>query len=375
VPANLLCPRVAAIVDKSPTAQAADAPSEPTRALRSLAPYGLAFIFPLLTLSFLGTGPHRGPHALLWLLALPLLASLDGAMGRGRPGAAPSDHRGGFTALLHGLALLQGINLLLALGRTFQGGLTPLEAGTAVVLLGASSAHTLLVAHELIHKAHRGPRWLGRALLLTLLYDHFFTEHLRGHHVRAGTEEDPSTASLDEPFWPYLRRTWPGEWRSAWQLEVRRLTAQGRAGLWLRNTVLHGVVAQLALAGLVGGLAGGLALGGFIAQAALAHLLIQVVNYLEHWGLQRGASQRVRATDSWESDSLFTQFALLGLARHADHHLRAARPYQRLGWHAESPCMPRGHIAMVALVLFRNRRVRQLLAEELRRKGLKCLRA
>ncbi len=264
--------------------------------------------------------------------------------------------------------MLQGANILLAIGRNLQDGLTPPEAVTAVVLLGASSAHTLLVAYELIHKAHRGPRWLGRGLLSTLLYDHCFTEHLRGHHVRAGTEEDPSTASLGEPFWPYLRRAWPGEWRSAWQLEVRRLTAQGRAGRRLRNTVLHGAVAQLAMAALIGSLAGGIALVGFIAQAVLAQLLIHVVNYLEHWGLQRSAGKRVSASDSWESESLFTQFALL--ARHADHHLKAARPYQRLGWHAESPCMPRGHIAMVALVLFRNRHLRQLLADELRRKGL-----
>lgn len=358
----------AVTVEETPAIQV-DARSRTLPGLRQLFPYGLAFILPILTLTFLGTGPHRGPASMLWLLVLPLLVSLDRLMGRGRPDAASSDSGGGFTVLLYGLALLQGANILIAVGRTFQGALSLPEAVTAITLLGASSAHTLLVAHELIHKARRGTRVLGRVLLWTLLYDHFYTEHLRGHHVRAGTEEDPSTAFYDEPFWPYLRRAWHGEWRSAWHLEIRRLATNGPAS-WLRNTVLHGAAAQLAMLLLMGLLAGGYAVIVFVAQAVLAQLLIQVVNYLEHWGIQRGTRTRASATDSWESESLFTQFALLGLARHADHHLKVARPYQRLAWHAESPCMPRGHIAMIALVLFQNRRVRQLLAEELRRKGL-----
>ncbi len=339
-------------------------------ALRRLMPYGLAFIVPLLTLGFLITGPHRGPAALLWLSALPLLVFLDRLGGRSRSEPAASELGDGFVVLLFRLALLQGFNILFALGRTFQPGLTLPEATTAIVLLGASSAHALLVAHELIHKPRHGARWLGRVLLFSLLYDHFFTEHLRGHHVRLGTEEDPSTAEFDEPFWPYLRRAWPGEWWSAWRLETRRLAGCDGAARWLRSTVLHGAAAQLAMLGILGLLCGGFALVGFIAQAVLAQLLIQVVNYLEHWGLTRGARTRVSATDSWESASRFAQYALLGLARHADHHLKASRPYQQLGWHAKSPSLPRAHLTTVAMVLFRNRHARQLLAEELRRKGL-----
>jgi alkane 1-monooxygenase len=337
-------------------------------ALRNLMPYGLAFVVPLMTFSFLAIGTQRGPGVLLWLAALPLLVFMDRLAGRARPAAAGLGSGNGYLAILLGLALLQGVNIFLAVGQTFQRGRELPEAVTAVILLAASSAHTLLVAHELIHKPRRSARWLGRLLLWSLLYDHFFTEHLRGHHARAGTAEDPSTAAFDEPFWPYLRRAWPGEWCSAWRLEMRRLTMYQGASRWLRSTVLHGAAAQLVLLSLVGVLAGGLALAGFLIQALLAQLLIQVVNYLEHWGLRRGT--RVGATDSWESDSRFAQFALLGLARHADHHCKASRPYQQLGWHDESPRLPRAHLVMVALVLFQNRRARQLLADELRRKGL-----
>lgn len=96
--------------------------------------------------------------------------------------------------------------------------------------------------------------------------------------------------------------------------------------------MIHGAAAQLAMLLMMGLLAGGCAVFLFVTRAVLAQLLIQVVNYLEHWGIQRGSRTRTRATDSWESQSLFTQFALLGLARHADHHLKAtpALPAARL---------------------------------------------
>lgn len=336
---------------------------------RKLLPYGLAFLVPLLTLSHQLTGPHHGPAALLWLSTLPLLVLLERIGGSARPEPASEETGARFLAILFALALIQGTNVLLAAGRTFQPGLTLPEAVTAVVLLGASSAHALLVAHELIHKPRRGVRRLGRVLLWSLLYDHFYTEHLRGHHVRAATAEDASTAAFDEPFWTYLRRAWPGEWRSAWRLETRRLLGESGAARWLRSTVLHGVAAQLVLLGVMGSVAGGVALAGFIAQAVLAQFLIQAVNYLEHWGLTRGARTRGSAADSWQSSSRFAQYALLGLARHPDHHVMASRPYQQLRWHAESPSLPRAHLAMVAMVLFHNRRARQLLAAELRRRA------
>jgi alkane 1-monooxygenase len=126
---------------------------------------------------------------------------MDRLGGRAQADTVSSTKPGkGFAAILVGLALLQVGNILLAVSHTFQNELSLAETLTAIVLLGASSAHTLLVAHELIHKPRRDARLLGRALLGTLLYDHFFIEHLRGHHAHAATEKDPSTAAFDEPF-------------------------------------------------------------------------------------------------------------------------------------------------------------------------------
>src|SRR5262249_7079814 len=116
--------------------------------LRRILPYGLAFILPLITLTFQVTGPHRSLDALLWLLAIPSLALLDHIGGPARREPIFAEPRAGSpsTGLLYGLALLQSTNILLAVSRTFQSGLTIPAAVAAVILLGASSAHTLLVA-------------------------------------------------------------------------------------------------------------------------------------------------------------------------------------------------------------------------------------
>jgi len=204
------------------------------------------------------------------------------------------------------------------------------------------------------------------------VYEHFYTEHLRGHHVRVATPDDPATARFGETFARFYLRTVPAQFRSAWRLECRRL---GDAEMsltdrrQLRNRVLHGLVAEWGLAFGILGAAGPAAFAGFLLQAVFASRALEVVNYFEHWGLQR-SSRRVRPVDSWDTHSRFTYYALTGLTRHADHHAYAARPYQQLRVHPEAPVLPRGYIALFPLVLGRNRTFRRLMTEELRRRRL-----
>jgi alkane 1-monooxygenase len=212
----------------------------------------------------------------------------------------------------------------------------------------------VVVAHELIHRRRTVRFVLGRVLLWTALYDHFFIEHLRGHHVRVGTHADPATARFDESFWRFLARSVPGEFVSAARLAPASFTL--------------GVLAEI---GIMAGLwtIGGRALAAFLLQALFSLLLVAVVNYLEHWGLCR-SGPKIRAADSWDCDSLVTHALLFGLARHADHHARAARPYFELRLCEASPKLPHGYLRMGFLVLFRNPVARRLFADELKRKKL-----
>jgi len=237
---------------------------------------------------------------------------------------------------------------------------------------GASGVSGIVVAHELIHRRQRHLQLMGRILMGTVLYEHFSTEHVRGHHVRVGTPEDPATARFGETYWAFLRRTIPGQFRSAWRIETKRLGDEDMAWtdprLW-RSRVVQGLCAEWAVACAILLLAGSASFAVFVLQAVMAIGALEGVNYFEHWGLTR-SGRKVQPIDSWDSDARFTYYSLVGLTRHADHHAHAARPYQALRLFDDSPRLPRGYHGMLRLVTFRNRRFQEVMTAELRRRQL-----
>jgi len=314
-----------------------------------------SLLFPALTLGFVATGPHHPAAALPGILLVALVVVLDGRAGPARAAPDAEAATWPFTALAVTLALLQLVTLALLVRMVAVGGWS---WGLIVVgwFVGNNSGWgSLVVAHELIHRRSRALRLLGRALLCTVLYDHFFVEHLRGHHVRVATPDDPATARFDESYNAFFVRTVPAQLRSAWRLD--------------RGQVLCGVAVELALAVVVGAVAGWPGVVVFVWQAYNAVSVLEAVNYFEHWGLSRRAG-RPGLADSWDTDSWLTHYTLIGLSRHADHHAHAARPFERLRAVDESPKLPGGYYAMVGLAQLRNRRFRALMTAELRRKKL-----
>jgi alkane 1-monooxygenase len=204
--------------------------------------------------------------------------------------------------------------------------------------------------------------------LCTTFYDHFATEHVRGHHVRVGTGDDPATARFGETLSAFKKRTIPGQFRSAWRIETRRLGDEGMS-LWdprlLRSHVVHGLFVEVALAAIAFLCLGPAALAALALQAWEAVQLLETVNYFEHWGLSR-SGRRVSVLDSWDTDSPFTRYALIGLARHADHHTHPARAYQALRRVEASPKLPYGYPAMVLLAAAWNARFRRVMSDALR---------
>jgi alkane 1-monooxygenase len=332
----------------------------------------LSFWFPANALAFLATGPH--PWWTAWVFAVPVVVAfiLDNSgwtetrQPRADVPAAP------FDAIVYALAALQLLNVAL-LARLFaQQGFLSLDFFLGVVVVGASSGYQIITAHELIHRKKPWEQWLGRALLCTVLYEHFYTEHLRGHHVRVGTPDDPATARFGESFQRFYLRTVPAQFRSAWRLEKKRLGDENMSNLdrrMLRHRVVHGLLVGWGLAIAVAAVGGAVAIVFFVLQALFASRLLEVVNYFEHWGLER-QSTRVRPSDSWDTHSGFTYYALIGLSRHADHHAWAARPYQQLRVWDEAPMLPRGYVGMIPLAVLANRKFQRLATAELERRGL-----
>lgn len=331
--------------------------------------FARTLVSPLLTLAFLVAAP-TDPRALVGFALVPF--SLDLLAARAAPERrqpAPDAAGWRYDLLLAALVVLHVVNLALAVRLVAGAGLLAPQVPTLLLLLVISSSITGAVpAHELIHRRGALPRLVGRALLCTMFFEHFFTEHLRGHHARVGTPDDPSTARRGEPLWAFLGRAVPGQLAAAWRLERRRLAGRGALTRAAGNAVAQGLAAEAALCAAVGLVAGPDGLGLFVAQGVAVNFLYQVVIYLEHWGLER--SDAAPATHSWDTTNGSTLFSLVGLARHADHHLHPARPFHALRHHEDSPKLPGGYGAMIALAVLSNARFQRVMTAELARREL-----
>jgi alkane 1-monooxygenase len=187
-------------------------------------------------------------------------------------------------------------------------------------------------------------------------YGHFFIEHNRGHHVRVATPEDPASARLGESFYGFLPRTVIGSLRSAWELERVRLARLQRPALSTRNDILGAWAMTVVLfAALTVGF-GLVVLPYLLLQAVVGFSLLEVVNYLEHYGLLRqkredGRYERTRPEHSWNSNSAASNVLLYHLQRHSDHHANPIRRYQALRHVEEAPQLPTGYAGMILLAV------------------------
>lgn len=223
-----------------------------------------------------------------------------------------------------------------------------------VLSVGGINGVAINTAHELGHKQ---PLWERRLALLALApvaYGHFHVEHNRGHHRRVATPEDPASARLGESFWAFLPRTLIGGLRSAWELERMRLAGRGLPALHWRNVCLRGWAMTAAMYGALALWLGLGVLPFLVVQAFYGISLLEVVNYIEHYGLLRGLDAKGRRVPcapehSWNASQRVSNLFLYQLQRHSDHHANPLRRYQILRHTDSAPQLPAGYAAMLML--------------------------
>lgn len=228
------------------------------------------------------------------------------------------------------------------------GDLLLLERAGLVVALGLGTAIAINVAHELMHRPGRPERGLAALVMATATYTHFCVEHVHGHHRNLGTHRDPATARRGESLYQFLPRTLAGGLRSAWTIETARVGVG-----WSNRLVRYGV-AQLVLFIGIGATLGVPGLLAFLGQSAVAVLMLETINYVEHYGLVRtiaptGTPERVQPRHSWNSGHAVSNWMLLNLARHSDHHANAGRAFPDLRTIDDAPQLPAGYSAMMLL--------------------------
>ncbi|MFP5334735.1 MAG: fatty acid desaturase [Actinomycetes bacterium] len=240
-----------------------------------------------------------------------------------------------------------------------RGGLTTLDKVGLAITIGCIGGIGINTAHELGHKKESHERWLAKIALAQSFYGHFSIEHNRGHHVRVATPDDPASSRLGESFYAFWPRTVWGSLRSAWRLERRRYARRGRHPFRLGNDVLDAWLMSAALWGATVAWLGVGVLPYLVVQAFVAISLLEVINYMEHYGLLRQKVgvpgkvryERVDPRHSWNSNNVATNVLLYHLQRHSDHHANPTRRYQALRDVEESPVLPTGYAGMIWMAL------------------------
>ncbi len=213
-------------------------------------------------------------------------------------------------------------------------------------------------AHELMHQSSKLERWLGDLLIASVLYSHFRSEHLLVHHRYVGTPRDPVTARYNEGFHRFFPRVLRQCAASAWRAEAAMLARKGHGPLHRSNPFWRYAALQagmVILALLIGGLPG---LGLFLFQALIAVWYLELTNYVEHYGLTRkhlgdGKYEHVQPRHSWNAAHRVSNWLLINLQRHSDHHYKPSRRFPLLQTYSreDAPQLPLGYPAMTALAM------------------------
>lgn len=218
--------------------------------------------------------------------------------------------------------------------------------------VGAINGIAINTGHELSHKHDRLDRILSMVALAPTGYTHFAVEHPYGHHKRVATPEDPASSRMGESFWKFLPRTVIGGFKSAYDIEKRRLVRKGKSFWCLENELLQGWAMSAGVFAAAAVVGGRRSIPFLVGQAAYGASLLEVINYVEHYGLKRrqdenGKYERTQPEHSWNSNQVVTNLFLYQLQRHSDHHAHPTRSFQALRHFEDAPQLPSGYASML----------------------------
>ncbi|MEL4456668.1 alkane 1-monooxygenase [Lutimonas vermicola] len=212
------------------------------------------------------------------------------------------------------------------------------------------------IGHELGHRSSRMEQFLGEILLLTSLNTHFLPYHNEGHHREVATPEDAATAKKGQSLFSFWITSHFGSYAKAWKIENNRMKRSGKSILSFSNRMISYSLANIILLFGIYYFFDVKVLLAFVLASVIGILLLETVNYIEHYGLLReknnsGRYERVKHEHSWNSDHQIGRLMLFNLSRHSDHHYKASKKYQVLESLPESPQMPTGYPGMMMLSL------------------------
>lgn len=252
--------------------------------------------------------------------------------------------------LLYGLIFYSGSILLTATLATYETVGLVLSLGIIIGTCGIN------VGHELGHRQTKYEQFFSKVLLLPALYMHFFIEHNQGHHKNVATPEDPATARLGENVYAFFVRSVSQSYWNAWKLEHKRLLKINKKIFSFENEMIRFQIIQVIYILILIFVFNFQTAILLIVAGIIGFLLLELVNYIEHYGLKRkrldsGRYEPVQPHHSWNSNHDVGRIVLYELTRHADHHYKSTRKYQTLRHFEEAPQLPFGYPAAMLMAL------------------------
>lgn len=232
-----------------------------------------------------------------------------------------------------------------------------LEFGLLVSGMGLVGGVGFGCAHELLHAPGRIDQMLQKIMTVFLFYPHYKLIHIRSHHHHAGTDHDENTAWMNESIYSYIFRTIPGSMVRCWQMEAKRHRAVSRESFlkgFLMNKMVPYALGQVILLVALWVFAGPMGLLFYAAQLVVGHLILESVNYIQHYGLLRklrdGKYERTGPEHSWDTYHFFSSYVTFRVGHHSYHHI-AVQPYYLLDPEPEAPKLPVGYFWAIPIVL------------------------
>lgn len=313
-------------------------------ALHSFTSYGLGCYMPLI-------------YAWVFIPLAELMIPADGSnLSQAEEVLAINDRTYDF--ILYAIVFLQLPTLYLFLFSMQDPGLHWFDKAGRIATMGLlCGTFGINIGHELGHRKNAFEQWLAKLSLMLSLYMHFFIEHNKGHHKHVATPDDPSSSRLGEPVYKFWIRSICLSYASAWKIANEETTRHGKSNWSLSNQMIQMHFIEGCFTIMVLFLFGLSGLLYFLSAALIGILLLETVNYIEHYGLMRrqvanGKFERAMPCHSWNSNHVIGRIMLFELSRHSDHHYLASRKYQVLRHHEGAPQMPTGYPGMMILSLF-----------------------
>jgi fatty acid desaturase len=209
-----------------------------------------------------------------------------------------------------------------------------------------------ITGHELVHRTwSKTSLVIGRWLLAFSFDANFSVEHVYGHHRHVATKDDPATAPRGRNVYTHIVLSSFYGNISAWNIEKARLKSKKLGLISIHNICIRGYLMSLCLVIASYLLAGPAGLAFFTLSGIWAKCMLEIVNYMEHYGLQRVPKKRVEPKHSWNTNRRISSWALFNLSRHSHHHANANIPFHNLSPYQSSPKMISGYLSTIIITL------------------------